>query len=62
MMFRQLLLFVSLFTVAMPSAQTQVGTARPLIETIKGEQAIELPLAPTEKSTGVPVQTDLDIG
>lgn len=42
MMFRQLLLFVALFTVAMPSAQTQVGTARPLIETIKGEQAIEL--------------------
>lgn len=42
MMFRQLLLFVSLFAVAMPNAQTQVGSARPLIETIKGEQAIEL--------------------
>jgi len=41
-MFRQLLLFVSLFAVAMPNAQTQVISARPLIETIKGEQAIEL--------------------
>ena len=41
-MFRQLLAFVFLFTVAMPNAQTQVGSTRPLIETLKGEQAIEL--------------------
>lgn len=41
-MFRQLLLFVALFTVAMPNAQTQVSHARPLIETLKGERAIEL--------------------
>ncbi len=41
-MFRQLLLFVSLFAMAMPNAQTQVNTRRPLIETIKGERAIEL--------------------
>ncbi len=41
-MFRQLLLFVSLLTLAMPSAQTQVNNPRPLIETIKGERAIDL--------------------
>ncbi len=41
-MFRQLLLAISLFAVAMPNAQTQVGTTQPLIETIKGERAIEL--------------------
>ncbi len=41
-MFRQLLLFVSLFAVAVPNAQTQVSTTRPLIETIKGERPIEL--------------------
>ena len=50
MMFRQLLLFVVLFTVAMPSGQTQVGSARSLIETIKGEQAIELQSLKIESS------------
>ncbi|MGH8105595.1 MAG: VIT domain-containing protein, partial [Arenimonas sp.] len=41
-MFRQLLLFVFLFAVAIPNAQTQVNSTRSLIETIKGERAIEL--------------------
>lgn len=41
-MFRQLLVFAFLMAACMPSGQTQVSTARPLIETIKGEQAIEL--------------------
>jgi Ca-activated chloride channel homolog len=42
MMFRQLLVFVFLMAACVPNGQTQVSTARPLIETIKGEQAIEL--------------------
>jgi Ca-activated chloride channel homolog len=41
-MFRQLLVFAFLMAACMPNGQTQVSTARPLIETIKGEQAIEL--------------------
>lgn len=42
MMFRQLLIFVFLFAATMPNAQSQASRARPLIETIKGERAIEL--------------------
>ena len=41
-MFRQLLAFAFLMAACMPNGQTQVSTASSLIETIKGEQAIEL--------------------
>jgi len=41
-MFRQLLAFAFLTAACIPAAHAQVGSTRPLIETIKGEQAIEL--------------------
>ncbi len=41
-MFRQLLAFAFLTATCIPAAHAQAGSTRPLIETIKGERAIEL--------------------
>ena len=50
-MFKQLLAFAFLSAAGLSGAHAQVGSTRPLIETIKGEQAIEL--------QGLKIQSDI---